>query len=265
MTDRDSPEPDELSEPEVSALLGSLGDAEPLPEDVRSRLDATLAELVGRRQDEASDQDDAHGEDSAAVVPLQARRRRNATLGLLVAAAFLGVVGLGAAVVGGGLSGLLDGADQVTAGDAAESEDPGATGSSEEGPAEESGGGRSESAEQTAPEPSDDVPQGLTATRAVPEVGTDRALRRVVRVTATREAAAYDERDALRDVEGKRGRAAGCVTPRDAGGDPTVAVTYRGDDATLVVRRDADVLEGRVYDCTLGLLLDGVRLSTPEE
>jgi hypothetical protein len=54
------------------------------------------------------------------------------------------------------------------------------------------------------------------------------------------------------------------MTPRDAGG-PTVAVTYRGDDATLVVRRDGDVLEGRVYDCTLGLLLDGVRLSAPVE
>jgi hypothetical protein len=44
-----------------------------------------------------------------------------------------------------------------------------------------------------------------------------------------------------------------------------VAVTYRGEGATLVVRRDGDVLEGRVHDCTLGLLLDGIRLPAPAE
>jgi hypothetical protein len=186
------------------------------------------------------------------------------------------VVGVGAGVAGGVLGDLTGGQaeDATTAGDAAESGDSAGDsgGDSSEDSDRDSAGGSEDpepaeegSADQVAPESADEAPPNLTAARGVPEVGSDRALRRVVRATAARDLAAYGELDALRDRRSKQGRTqAACVAPEDAEGS-TVAVTYRGEDATLVVRRDGDLLEGRVYDCTLGLLLDGVRLPTSAE
>ncbi|NYJ03579.1 hypothetical protein HNR19_004277 [Nocardioides thalensis] len=81
----------------VRRLLADARAAGPVPPEVASRLDATLAGLVADREQEAGPADgttdDTEDDRTAAVVPLASRRRRTAA-GLLVAAAALVVGGV---------------------------------------------------------------------------------------------------------------------------------------------------------------------------
>jgi len=97
------PELTPAQERAVRDLLAGARHSEPVPDDVASRLDATLAELVaelvagrdGGTADGTDGTDEADGADAAgaAVVPLAARRRRRRRIGASVLAAAAVVVG----------------------------------------------------------------------------------------------------------------------------------------------------------------------------
>lgn len=213
-----------FDEDAVSRLLAQAGGAEPPPSDVQARLDETLAALVRER--------DAH------VVPL--RRESGSPWGrrLLVAAAVLGVVG-----VGGGLAGALTGAL-----------DPSGSEDASVGAAEESSG---DSGDGTV-EPRTGLDAGGSALQRATDLEDEAALRRAVRTLLGPEAAAAGP-DAPKGDRPGAGSAAACAVPRVEGAR-TAVVRYAGRDAVLVARRLDATLEGRVYDCDLGLLLDGVRI-----
>lgn len=110
--------PRDAEQEQVSRLLAAAAAAEPMPPDVASRLDATLAELVAEREGAAgptappqTHQKDADPDPGGSVTPLTALRRRRWP-GLLVAAATVSVLGLG-------VGNLLGQAGQGGAGDSA--------------------------------------------------------------------------------------------------------------------------------------------------
>jgi hypothetical protein len=272
---------DGLSEEQVSRLLAEAGDSDPgpLPADVASRLDAVLADLVAERAEPAT------ADPVVAIATARERRRRAWAPRLLVAAAVLGVAGLGVSVLDDLTSG---GSESATAGDAAGSESASGADSGAD-----SGGGDSASSEAAEEAPGggdtgamrgnrDDAanraqePEALrtprTAADALRMSGdlriTDAAsLRTAVRTVAVRDLADDASGGTATDSDGSGSgaleqraalRYAGCVAPSGPG--RRSLVTYRDSPATLVVRRVGDRLDGRVYDCGLGLLLDGVEI-----
>lgn len=93
MTTDDEPQGGPASAADEAAVRRLLADARaagPVPAEVAARLDATLADLVADRAQEA---DATAATDAAPVVPLASRRRRTAA-GLLVAAAAVVVGGV---------------------------------------------------------------------------------------------------------------------------------------------------------------------------
>lgn len=104
------PDPDDLEQDPtgIRALLGSLPDPGPMPEDLVARIQASLtAEQAARlRHDGTAGGDHADGAPGATVVPL-APRRRWGWRQLGVAAAVVAAAGVGIpALAGGGLGGV---------------------------------------------------------------------------------------------------------------------------------------------------------------
>lgn len=271
---------DGLSEEQVARLLAAAGAAEPTPPDVAARLDGVLADLVAERGGTAA----APGTTAATapVVALSERRRRPWAPRLLVAAAVLGLVGVGFSVADD-LSDGVASSESATAGDAASGsarEEAGAeSGAQPERDDAGAGDGAGRGQER------DSVPDGLQAPEAaaeamrLPEVLriTDTAsLRAAVRATRGVGGTAGDSElsqgydpgaDAL-GTPGSRRNAlksapAACAAPLGPGS--RTLVTYEGSPATLVVRRVGERLDGRVYDCDLGLQLDGVEIGPAGE
>ncbi len=248
----------ELSEEQVARLLGAAGPLEPTPADVVSRLDAVLADLLAERA--------ADGADEATLATLatpataatsldaeRARRRRTWGPRLLVAAAVLGVAGVGLSLVDDLTSG--SGPESASAGDAAGAREE----SSDGGGSTESGAGSSRASESArAPE----VPRVL-------RISDDADLRAAVRGTAAGDVDALSDLQRDDEVAEESPQAANragverCVTPRGPG--RRTLVSYRGDPAVLVVRRTGGRLDGRVYDCDLGRQLDGVEIGPTGE
>ncbi len=281
-----------LSEEQVIRLLGAAGPVEPTPPQVVSRLDAVLADLVAQRSDrglgtapqaqpEQADPEQADPGHTGAAVSLDAERsRRRRTWGprLLVAAAVLGVAGIGLSVAddltgGSGSDSASAGSAseaQVESGEAGGSNDPsGSRGSSEEpGSAGGAGGNRDQrdgDVDAPRPERASETARAPRVPRVL-RITDDADLRAAVRATGTGDVAAltdgYEERAGALDARNQV-RSGRCVAP--AGRGRRSVVSYQGDPATLVVRRSGDRLDGRVYDCDLGLLLDGVEIGPAGE
>lgn len=217
-------------EEQVRRALASVPAPESLPPEVAARLDARLGQLQEERRSER-------------------RSRRWPTL--LVAAAFLAVVGVG---VGSVLDDLGPGStESMTAGDAAGgqagAEPPRAM---EAGP----GGGLTESEGSYAPAES---PVGqrmvLTAERLRLDPDTlERDVEDLVDLRLPRAAAddeVHSEHDQNRTAGERLDRLfAPCVLPLTAKGDQLVAVRLDGEPATLVLRApEAGTHVAQVYSC----------------
>ncbi|QIK67930.1 hypothetical protein G7072_17700 [Nocardioides sp. HDW12B] len=267
-----------LSEEEVARLLGAAGPVEPTPPDVVSRLDAVLADLVAARTA------DGAATPAVSLDAERARRRRTWGARLLVAATVLGVAGVGLSVVDDLTGG--SGSDSAAAGDAGgaqaeSSEESAATESgagSDQGQARRDAGGSggSGAADDSGDADALDQPGRVSESARAPRlprllrISDDADLRAAVRGTAAGDLAALADRGSLDYLTGdeapgaaNRAGADRCVTPGGPG--RRTLVSYRGDPATLVVRRTGDRLDGRVYDCELGLLLDGVEIGPAGE
>lgn len=265
----DHPRPDESGEPseeQVARLLAELG-SDPLPPAVRDRLDITLADLVEERGSGARDPGSVPAATDAEVVALAPRRRgRVAGRRLLVAAAVLGVAGIGVTV-----------ADDLIAGDASPSSTAGDA-ESDAGTADSAGAGRGEdslSSPETGYDTGLEADGGAALSRTTASASTVAGLRSLLRAVAadpvllSADTLVVEDRgsfsvlrpggDALRDVR------ASCRQPRLEGRVTRVLLDYRGEPATLAVRREGDRVTGEVYSCSLGLLVDGVAIPTPAE
>lgn len=94
-------------------------------------------------------------------------------------------------------------------------------------------------------------------------------LPQVLRITDTASlrtavrAAARPAADSLASRSAPEAASVACAVPRGPG--RSTLVSYEGSLATLVVRRDGDRLDGRVYDCDLGLQVDGVEIGPAQE
>lgn len=283
---------DGLSEEQVTQLLAAAGATEPTPPDVAARLDSVLADLVadrgadgapaaGREANAVASEGDVR---TAPVVPMSERRRRRTWAPrLLVAAAVLGLVGIGFSVADD-LAGGSASSESATAGDAAGSSSEESGAGSDSGPQaerSEAGGGAGSGRDDDALSEELQAPEAAAETMRLPEVlritGTA-SLRAAVRVTGDagdagdrgdrgdtdlsqesdpRVGALDSRRNALTSAS------VACVVPRRPGS--RTLVTYQGSPATLVVRRVGERWDGRVYDCDLGLQLDGVEIGPPGE
>lgn len=270
---------DGLSEEQVAQLLAAAGVTEPTPPDVADRLDSVLADLIAERDGTDGTSEVTGG--TAPVVALSERRgRRTWAPRLLVAAAVLGLVGIGFSVADD-LAGGSASTESATAGDAA--------GSASEESATRSGRGAGSGGRADSEQDRDTLGDGTQAPEAaaeamrLPEVLriTDTvSLRAAVRATGPAPASAddaggdtdlsqgYDPSNPSAGTSDSRRNAlksafAACAVPRGPG--TRTLVTYEDSPATLVVRRVGDRLDGRVYDCDLGLQLDGVEIGPARE
>ena len=283
---------DGLSEEQVARLLAAVAGAEPLPPEVGTRLDGVLAELVAERvgpgvaedgvgagaadsgpaDQGPADQGSADLGATAPVVPLaeqRGRRRRTWAPRLLAAAVVLGVAGVGINVVGE-LGAGSSSEESTSAGDAAEGAGgadsaDGAEGAGGAEAGDEAGGEGGDEGGDEAPEPAADSLRFARDLRVTDEA----SLRTAVLLVGGRDTA-LDERAAERggapadqDPRAALKASPDCVEPGGPG--RRAAVTYRGSPATLVVRRAGAGLDGRIYDCTLGLQLDGVEIGPDGE
>ncbi len=258
---------DGLSEEQVTQLLAAAGATEPTPPDVAARLDSMLADLVAEREDTAASAEDTGGTGgtggAAPVVALSERRgRRTWAPRLLVAAAVLGLAGIGFSVADD-LAGGSASPDSATAGDAGGSaSEESATSSA---PGAGSGGGAASEQDRDILGDGAEAPEAAGEAMRLPEVLriTDTAsLRAAVRAERSQDdgprvGALDSRRNTLKSAS------VACVVPRGPGS--RTLVTYEGSPATLVVRRAGDRLDGRVYDCELGLQLDGVEIGPAGE
>ena len=274
---------DGLSEEQVARLLRAAGPVGTTPPDVVTRMDAVLADLVAERAAgsgaaarTSGSEPSAGADPTRTVVSLDAERSRRRTWAtrVLVAAAVLGVAGIGLSVADDLTGG--SGSESASAGDAAgaQAESSEAGGSSEADGSAGSGGssagaGRddrdaasgADSLEQ--PGPASELARATKASRLL-RITDDADLRAAVRGTAPRGVAGLGSRAGGATLDTRNGvRSGRCVTP-DGPGRRTL-VSYRGAPATLVVRRSGDRLDGRVYDCDLGLQLDGVEIGPAGE
>lgn len=213
MNDRyDTSTPPSGEDPEqahVARLLAAAGGPVEVPDDVASRLDAVLADLVAERAD-----------NPAPVTELASRRRRWPRL--LVAAAAVAVLGLGA----GELLGDAEGdADRTVA-----TSDSGLEAVPEPSPSpgELLAAQKSTSDDAAAPSPEAARDTAGTAPAPVPRLRRDSLDADLERIAALA---------ALGTVTDQRDRAARkCVRPRLTSGDEVLVVRLDGDPAVLVMR-----------------------------
>lgn len=262
MDDRrpDTPDDDAF----VRDLLAEVGgEPAPLPDDVRARLDRTLADLVGER-------DQGAGPAEALPAPLELdrarRRRRRFTQGLVAAAAVtIGGYSLVATGVLGGALGGADSGDAATAGSAAEgSGDPGDSGGSAESPTAVAGAGAafplsSGSLRADARALTDADPGAYLAPAPAPQLAEDRT-------GAELDAGGSPSSDGPLAEDGARTsrRDVPCVDPPAPARLPRYAVTFDGVPATAVlspVPADAtgtSRVRVEVWDCGLPTRLASV-------
>jgi hypothetical protein len=212
-------------EEQVSRALRSLPPVGPVPADLATRLDATLADLVAERAD------------APAEKPTR-RRRRLPTL--VVAAASVAVVALGLGVVNETMqgSGEDQSASDTAAGGSAEAETaPGPT-----------------TLSQDDADAAGKAPGRLSAVR-LRAAHLERDVRRAVLLAGVdaQRAMADTEPNTLGEdgeVPPQRRAVARCVLPDTAPGDRLVAVRLDGARGTLVLRAEKDgVHVAEVYAC----------------
>jgi hypothetical protein len=258
-------------EAELTRLLADAGGPAPTPPEVAARLDDVLAGLVADRAAGApaagADEspraaDPADPGPGAAVVPLEARRRRWPKALLAAAAVVAGGYGIGAALTGTTMSGDSDSsvtADESAAG-GAESAGSGESGDSAaggeaEGQAMQSRPRRDAMAEQAPANVSQlrEPPPLLRPDRLAEDVG--RLLERAERRTAAELGSPLPAT--------QRGAAATCL-PRTLGPDDTwFLVRYDGRRAALVTSPPADgTVQATVLGCD-GDRLDAVTVPAP--
>lgn len=201
----------------VSRLLAAAGGPTEVPDHVAARLDDVLADLVRERE-----ADPAVEADPAPVVELASRRRRWPRL--LVAAAAVSVLGLGAGELLGGPGDT--GRTVATSDSTAESADSaGSAGGPAAGPP---------SPEVASGEPlAAESPADAEAARDTASPGGAPQLHRDSLTADIERIAAFTALGALRD---ERARVDGaCVRPRLAGGDDVLEVRLDGEPALLVM------------------------------
>jgi hypothetical protein len=228
---------------ELRGLPGLLADTpvEPMPADVAARLDAALAaEAPAPATGPEADPEQAEVLDPppGQVVPL--RRRRRWLAPALVAAATVGVVGLGAQVVGTGSDGGLDAATS-----SAESSDAGGLSLDQEAagePAEERG-------DSVAARPHARV-QAVRLTRA----GFEEDVKRVLEADwVSAPGGTRSHAELFADVAATRPRLRSCLMSLPAGASP---VRLDDDPAILVVATVDDQPQQRrvaAYPATCGV------------
>ena len=230
----------------VARLLAAAGGEETVPPDVATRLDDVLADLIaGRPTGHAAagetvpdDTTPAETVPGAAVpadeVPdeLAARRRRRRWPQLLVAAATVSVLGLGAGALLDSMgAGGSDSAGEATAGAAAEDPEAAADGGGapEEGPA--AAQRQQPPAEQTEELAGDTAD---TDGRALATIGVPRIRSGSLAVDLQRAA------DLSRPADDGRDLARACVQPDLAPGDEWLRARLDGAAAVLVLRAPED-------------------------
>ncbi len=277
-----TPEESSAQEQElVRDLLASAAGPEPMPEDVRSRLDDVLADLVATRGADGAGDADSSGDagDPTPPASLDARRRRRWPK-VLVAAAAVSVLAYGAGVVG--LDLMTDsGSDSMTAADAGGGDADSAEGGDgallererghtkrdrDQGDASEDeiAPGEAESAPTTAPtsrpqhdapDPTDDRGQAGSSTEAYRDRGATPQLRVATLGADIAAVSAVELRSATKsETNGSFGSLLDmdprCGTPREAAGDVRYAVRLEGDRATLVLRKVHEGLRvAQIYSC----------------
>lgn len=227
MTAPDDPTLSPAEEAAVRARLAEARHTGPVPDDVRSRLDAALAELTAERRE-------LDPAPLAPVVPLGSRRRRALASGLVAAAAVV--------VLGVALPQVLDSSGGSGGSDSASSADSGGSAAQgdEVGPAEDSdtsgkAAGSAPSQLSSSPEAAESQRSGSAFAAPVPLTSTE-ALRPAVRpLTLPGAVTSYD------------------ASPRcrlDVGDGERVDATWDGRPALVVLR---PVQDGRqvvdVYVC----------------
>lgn len=243
-------------EEQVRRALASVPPAQPVPPEVAARLDARLADLVAERESASADRGTVEGGDTS-------RRRRWPAV--LVAAALVGVVGVGVGTVLDNVTpGSLDAATEA-GGDAGSAPEERAEGGAPlaEAPTPQQDGSRQPSALM------DKHHRYLLLAERI-RLGSETLRRDVSEIvdlhiprTTAREDAADDEGDsatAERKVDRLFGR---CDLPATAPGDRLIAVRLDGDPATLALRRPEDGTRvAQVYSCADGgALLAHTRVS----
>ncbi len=212
---------DELDPQEeaVRRLLAETGkDAGPVPDDVAARLDDTLAGLVAERADGPS-----------AVSGLAERRRRRWPQ-VLVAAAAVSVISLGAANLFSGGE-----AELSTAGDAG--------GAAVESAPEDSS--RESPGDGQAAAPEEAVPNSDTVTRSSPNLRTESLTTDIQRIEDFRLAP-----PALQFREPRVQSGVSCATPEAARGDNLLRVQLDGEPSVLVLRKPVgDERLAEVFSC----------------
>jgi len=225
---------DEAGQDRVRRLLAAAADPAPMPEQVRSRLDETLAGLVADRAATSS-------QDEPPEVTDLSRRRARRWPRVLVAAAVVSVVGFGVGNVlrdsslSGGSDSGAEGADETTA---LEAPTPADGAAPEAGPPS----GNSDSGGSGAPQQNQqELGDGDALSRmALPRVQTE---------SLTADAQRIADMFVPRGESAYLGRDDRCGTAADSPAD-RVAVRLDGRSATMVIGppRDGE-RQVRVYAC----------------
>lgn len=238
---------DQAEQQRVSRLLATAGGGEEtVPPDVAARLDAVLADLTAGRP---APGDTAPGPVApSAEVPdeVAARRRRRRWPQLLVAAAAVSVLGLGAGTLLDSMgSGSSDSAGEAMAGAAAE--DPGAAA---DGTGPREGATPTSRLRQQTPVDETEELSGDTAeadARALATIGVPRLRSGSLAVDLQRAA------DLSRPGDGGRDLARSCVQPDLTPGDQWLRVRLDGAPAVLVLRApEGGRRTAEVYTCDDG-------------
>lgn len=240
---------DQAEQQRVSRLLAAAGGEETVPPDVAARLDGVLADLIAGRPtghaaagetvpDDTAPEKTAQGSVGPAdELPdeLAARRRRRRWPQLLVAAATVSVLGLGAGALLDSMgAGGSDSAGESTAGAAAEDPEAAADGGGvpEEAPAaaqrQQPPAEQTEQAEELAGDTAD------TDSRALATIGVPRLRSGSLAVDLQRAA------DLSRPADDGRDLARACVQPDLAPGDEWLPARLDGAPAVLVLRAPED-------------------------
>lgn len=237
--------PTDQEQQRVARLLAAAGGEETVPPDVATRLDAVLADLIAGRPTGHAAAGETAADDTAdervlgSAVPadevpdeLAARRRRRRWPQLLVAAATVSVLGLGAGALLESMgAGGSDSAGEATAGAAAEDREVAADGGGapEEAPAA--------AQRQQSPAEQTEELAGDTADadgRALATIGVPRLRSGSLAVDLQRAA------DLSRPADDGRDLARACVQPDLALGDEWLRARLDGASAVLVLRAPED-------------------------
>lgn len=253
----DRPDLTAAQERAVRDLLAGARHTEPLPDDVASRLDATLGELAAERAAGTSSET-SDAPDAPAVVSLARRRRRRVGLGLVAAAAL---------VVGG--VAVTEVVPQTTSGGGSESAGSGVADDGSAGGGVAAGESRRRRVESASPQA--DSTRSYAA--VVPTIEPDTFRDDVLRTRRLAERGVLDDAEAMssqpeggaaaksdRDLrQSLRARADRCE--RGVGPGRTVLVQYAGRRAVLVLRPARDDRQQAVlYRCGDGAPVRSVEL-----